>query len=147
MDEASRKSKDQEFDYLGHTIRKRKARTKRGDYFTSYQPAVSKQSIKGIKEKLKASKALGRVNNTLKEIAVELNPQIRGWFHNYGQFYVTELKKQLQCINGRLLLWVRRKYKRFRNRWKALAWLRTIAVAQPALFEHWKQGVIPHVRQ
>ena len=73
---------------------------------------MSKQSIKGIKEKLKASEALGRVNNTLKDIAVELNPQIRGWFQNYGQFYVTELKRQLQCINGRLLLWVRRKYKR-----------------------------------
>ena len=147
MDETSRKSKDQEFDYLGHTFRKRKARAKTGDYFTSYLPAVSKQSIKGIREKLKASEALRRVNNKLKDIAVELNPQIRGWFQNYGQFYVTELKKQLQCINGRLLLWVRRKYKRLRNRWKALAWLRTIATAQPALFEHWAKGVIPLVRQ
>ncbi|HEV2480487.1 MAG TPA: group II intron reverse transcriptase/maturase [Puia sp.] len=146
-DESSRESKHQEFDFLGHTFRKRATRSRVGHYFTSYLPAVSKQSIKGIREKLKASEALSRVNNTLSDIATELNPQIRGWFNGYGQFYASELKKQLQCINGRLLLWVRRKYKRLRNRWKALAWLRTIAKGQPALFEHWRQGVIPCVRQ
>ena len=146
-DKSSRESEHQEFDFLGHTFRKRKARSKTGDYFTSYLPAVSKRSIKAIQEKLKASEALGKVNNMLKEIAREVNPQIRGWFNSYGQFYPTELKRQLQCINGRLLLWARRKYKRLRNRWKALVWLRTIAIAQPALFEHWKQGVTPSVRQ
>jgi hypothetical protein len=33
------------------------------------RPAVSKRSVKGIREKLKASEPLRRVNNTLKEIA------------------------------------------------------------------------------
>jgi RNA-directed DNA polymerase len=146
-DKFSRESEHQEFDFLGHTFRKRKARTKTGDYFTSYLPAVSKRSIRAIQEKLKLSDALRRVNNTLKDIAKELNPQIRGWFNSYGQFYPTELKRQLQCINGRLLLWARRKYKRLRNRWKTLAWLKTIAIKQPALFEHWRQGVTPCVRQ
>ena len=146
-DKACRESEHQEFDFLGHTFRKRKARTKTGDFFTSYLPAVSKKSIQSIRGKLKESESLVKVNNTLKEVARELNPQIRGWFQSYGQFYSSELKKQLQCINGRLLLWVRRKYKRLRSRWKALAWLKTIALAQPALFEHWKQGVTPSVRQ
>jgi len=146
-DKACRESEHQEFDFLGHTFRKRKARTKTGDFFTSYLPAVSKKSIQSIRGKLKESESLVKVNNTLKEVARELNPQIRGWFQSYGQFYSSELKKQLQCINGRLLLWVRRKYKRLRSRWKALAWLRTIALAQPALFEHWKQGVTPLIRQ
>jgi RNA-directed DNA polymerase len=146
-DKACRESEHQEFDFLGHTFRKRKARTKTGDFFTSYLPAVSKKSIQSIRGKLKESESLVKVNNTLKEVARELNPQIRGWFQSYGQFYSSELKKQLQCINGRLLLWVRRKYKRLRSRWKALAWLKTIALAEPALFEHWKQGVTPSVRQ
>jgi RNA-directed DNA polymerase len=146
-DESCRGSKDQEFDFLGHTFRKRKAKSKTGDYFRSYLPAVSKKSIQSIREKLKESAALRKVNNTLKDVAAELNPRIRGWFQSYGQFYPSELKRQLQCINGRLLLWVRRKYKRLRSRWKALAWLKTLAKAQPALFEHWKQGVTPIVRQ
>lgn len=132
---------------MGHTFRKRMTRSKAGDYFTSYLPAISKRSAKGIGEKLKASDALQRVNNTLKDIAIELNPQIRGWLNSYGQFYASELKKQLPCINGRLLLWVRRKYKRLRSRWKALTWLKTIAKGQPGLFEHWKQGVTLRVRQ
>lgn len=146
-DKSSRESEHQEFDFLGHTFRKRKAKSKTGDYFTSYLPAVSKRSIGSIRDKLKESEVLCKVGNTLRDIAKELNPQIRGWFNSYGQFYPTELKRQLQCINGRLLLWARRKYKRLRNRWKALAWLRTIAAEQPALFEHWRQGVTPCVRQ
>ena len=146
-DKSSRKSEHQEFDFLGHTFRKRKARSKNGECFTSYLPAVSKKSIKGIREKLKESCVLSRVNNTLKDIARDLNPQIRGWFQSYGRFYTSELKNQLQCINGRLILWARRKYKRLRNRWKALAWLKTLAKQQPVLFEHWRQGVLPRVRQ
>jgi len=146
-DETSRSSKEQEFDFLGHTFRKRKARSKTGDYFTSYLPAVSRKSVQSIRQKLKESKTLRKVNNTLKDVAAELNPQIRGWFQSYGQFYPSELKKQLQCINGRLLLWARRKFKWLRSRWKALAWLKTIASQQPALFVHWAQGVTPSVRQ
>jgi RNA-directed DNA polymerase len=128
-------------------FRKRKARSKTGDYFTSYLPAVSRKSVQSIRQKLTESKTLRKVNNTLRDVAAELNPQIRGWFQSYGQFYPSELKKQLQCINGRLLLWVRRKFKRLRSRWKALAWLKTIASQQPALFVHWAQGVTPSVRQ
>ena len=147
-DQSSRESEHQEFDFLGHTFRKRKARSKTGDNFTSYLPAVSRQSIKGIREKLKSCELLAKATGTLKDIAKELNPKIRGWFNSYGQFYPTELKLQLQCINWRLILWARRKFKRFkRSRWKVLKWLRTIATQQPTLFEHWKQGVTPRVRQ
>jgi RNA-directed DNA polymerase len=140
----SRGSEHQEFDFLGYTFRKRKAKTKSGDYFTSYLPAVSKKSIKAIQEKVKECQPLVTTSGNLRDIAKELNPKIRGWFNSYGRFYPTELKRQLQYINRRLMLWARRKFKRLRgNRWHAKGWLRTIATQNRALFEHWIQGVTP----
>ena len=140
----SRDSEYQEFDFLGYTFRKRKAKSKTGDYFTSYLPAVSKKSIKAIQEKIKECEPLIKTSGNLRDIAKELNPKIRGWFNSYGRFYPTELKRQLQYINRRLMLWARRKFKRLRgNRWSAKAWLRTISTQSRALFEHWIQGVTP----
>jgi RNA-directed DNA polymerase len=140
----SRDSEHQEFDFLGYTFRKRKAKTKTGDYFTSYLPAVSKKSIKAIQEKIKECEPLVKTSGNLRDIAKELNPKIRGWFNSYGRFYPTELKLQLQYINRRLMLWARRKFKRLRgNRWHAKGWLRTKATQNRALFEHWIQGVTP----
>jgi RNA-directed DNA polymerase len=140
----SRNSEHQEFDFLGYTFRKRKAKTRSGDFFTSYLPAVSKKSIKSIQDKVKECEPLVKTAGTLKDIAKELNPKIRGWFNSYGQFYSSELKLQLQYINRRLMLWARRKFKRLKGgRWHAKAWLRTISTQNPALFEHWIQGVTP----
>ncbi|THU39763.1 group II intron reverse transcriptase/maturase, partial [Niastella caeni] len=102
------------------------ARDKKSECFTSFLPAVSKKSIKAIKEKVKACHALETTTVNLVEIANELNPKIRGWFNSYGKFYPSELKLRLRYINHRLMLWARRK-----------------ATKEPLLFEHWKQGVIP----
>jgi RNA-directed DNA polymerase len=144
----SRSSEHQEFDFLGHTFRKRKAKTKQGQFFTSYLPAVSKQSIQSIQQKVKECESLSRTTGSLRDIARELNPKIRGWFNSYGKFYSSELKIKLQCINSMLGTWARRKYTRFkRSRWNALNWLKAIAAQVPNMFEHWKQGVAPSVRQ
>jgi hypothetical protein len=140
----SRGSKHQEFDFLGHTFRKRMAKTKKGVYFTSYLPAVSKKAIKAIQEKVKECEPLARTTSNLQEIAKELNPKIRGWFNIFSKFYITEFKRQIQCINWRLMVWAKRKFKRLkRNRWNAKEWLRKISTSQPTLFEHWKHGVTP----
>jgi RNA-directed DNA polymerase len=140
----ARKSEHQEFDFLGHTFRKRGAKDKQGKKFTSFLPAVSKKSVKSIGEKLGECKTLSKTTGTLKEIAEELNPKIRGWFNSYGQYYPSELKRRLQCINRRLASWARRKFKRFkRSQWEALKWLRIVARKEQTLFEHWTRGVTP----
>ena len=140
----SKGSEHKEFDFLGHTFRKRKAKNKQGEYFTGFLPAVSTKAIKSIQEKVKECAPLVSTTGILKDIAKELNPKIRGWFNSYGNFYVSELKRKLQCINRQLMLWARRKFKRLkRNRWKAQQWLRKISTKEPTLFEHWIHGVTP----
>jgi RNA-directed DNA polymerase len=140
----SKSSEHQEFDFLGHTFRKRKARTKQGEFFTSYLPAVSKKAVKAIQGKVKECEPLAKTTGTLKEIATELNPKIRGWFNIFSKFYISEFKRHIQFINWRLMLWAKRKFKRLRrNRWNAKEWLRKISTSQPTLFEHWKHGVTP----
>jgi RNA-directed DNA polymerase len=140
----SKSSEHQEFDFLGHTFRKRKAKTKQGEFFTSYLPAVSKKAVKAIQGKVKECEPLAKTTGTLKEIATELNPKIRGWFNIFSKFYISEFKRHIQFINWRLMLWAKRKFKRLRrNRWNAKEWLRKISTSQPTLFEHWKHGVTP----
>ena len=105
---------------------------------------MSKTAIKEIREKIKECEFPVKTTCMLRDIAKELNPKIRGWFNSYGKFYVSELKRQLQCINRMLMLWARRKFKRLkRNRWYAKEWLRKVSTQEPALFEHWIQGVTP----
>lgn len=144
----SRGSRYQEFDFLGYTFRKRKAVTKDGQYFTSYLPAVSKKSIRSIQNQVKECRHISTASGTLRLIANELNPKIRGWFNSYGRFYPSELKLKLQCINRTLMLWAKRKFKRFRkNSWAALSWIKSIAKFNLTLFEHWRLGVPVSVRQ
>jgi RNA-directed DNA polymerase len=140
----SKDSEHQEFDFLGHTFRKRRARRKTGEIFTGYLPAVSKKSIKAIRETVKGCESLRKTTGNLRDIAAELNPKIRGWFNSYGNYYPSELKEKLECINLSLGSWARRKFKRFnRSMWNALKWLETICTKEPTLFEHWLQGVTP----
>jgi RNA-directed DNA polymerase len=140
----SRQSEHQEFDFLGYTFRKRGAMDKKGEFFTSFLPAVSKKSIQSIRKNLKECGAFASTFKNLKDLAEELNPKIRGWLQSYGKFYPSILKLKLQLVNGMLMSWVRRKFKRFkRSRWQAGKWLRSIYEKEPALFEHWANGVLP----
>ena len=49
----------------------------------------------------------------------------------------------IRYINGCLVKWVRRKYKKRKARRKAELWLGEIAKRDRNLFAHWKFGILP----
>ena len=66
-------------------------------------------------------------------------PAIGGWINYYGQFYRAQLRSTLQRIDGYLVRWARRKYKRLRERPKGTRdWLARVRRANPNLFAHWR---------
>ena len=71
------------------------------------------------------------------------NSQIQGWINYYTYFYKSEFYSVLRYINGILVKWVRRKYKKTKARRKAEHWLGTIAKRDKKLFAHWKIGILP----
>ncbi len=67
------------------------------------------------------------------------NPYIGGWINYYGQFYRAQLRSTLQRIDGYLVRWARRKYRRLQRRPKgAREWLAQVRRADPTLFAHWR---------
>ena len=132
------------FDFLGYTFRPRKAENKAKQYFVSFLPAISDKAKKRIGERMRSWWRTSRTNIGLKEIAAWLNPTIQGWVNYYAKFYKTEIYGLLERLNQRLIIWVTKKYKRFRGRTtRAREWLGMFAKNNPTLFAHWRFGIRP----
>lgn len=134
------------FDFLGYTFRRRKAKGKHGDYFTSFQPAISNKAKVAIRDRMRSWKLQRRGGSDLKRLASVINPVLRGWINYYGAYYKSELYKVLRHMNALLVKWAMRKYKRLRGRKvKAIKWLGEVSKRDSHLFAHWRYGVKPLV--
>ncbi len=131
------------FTFLGFDFRRRQAvNGKTGQKFDSFQPAMSTQAYKAIKGVIKQKWNLrSKVHMKLKEIAQEVNPQIRGWINYYGKFYGTSLKKLYHHIDEAILRWAKRKHKKLRRRKSgSYEWLKQVKSKVPNLLVHWQLG-------
>jgi len=127
------------FTFLGYGFRARKLRTKRGDFFFGFNPAISDEAAKQIRVQIRRWRLHVRSDTTLEELAREINPVVRGWINYFGRFHPSALLSTLNRINDYLVRWLVRKYKRFkRKRARAREALNRHARRFPGLFAHWK---------
>mgnify|MGYP006377111275 FL=1 len=131
------------FDFLGYTFQPRTAKNKYGKYFVSFLPAMGEKAKKAIRKEVRSWKLQFKVDKNLWDIANMFNKQIQGWINYYTHFYKSEIYDVLRYINGRLVYWVRRKYKKRNSRRRAQHWLGGIAARDRNLFAHWKFGILP----
>ena len=131
------------FDFLGYTFQPRRAMSKKGVYFVSFAPAVSRKAQTAMRQKLHEMHLVRRTDMALEEIARRINPIVRGWIQYYGLYYKSVLRELLDHLNWTLVQWVRRKYKPLRRQRQATHWLGRVARRQPGLFAHWQMGVLP----
>ena len=138
------------FDFLGFTFRPRSARNRKtGQNFTAFLPAISKKSMKRIKEAVRAWKLNRKTFACLLDISNEVDTQISGWMNYYMKFGRSEFRKVLNYINERLTRWVMRKYKRFskgKKLGRAYEWLVEYAAHNRNEFSHWVKGFVPYPR-
>ena len=131
------------FDFLGYTFRTRFARSKTGKYFTAFSPAVSKKAIKSFNQRIREIRRTTTFKS-LEQLALDINPVIRGWANYFGCYNQSEMKHKLAKVNLTLVIWARKKYKKLRrSEAKAWKWLKRCAATQPKLFAHWKMGLRP----
>lgn len=127
------------FTFLGYGFRVRKLRTKYGDFFFGFSPAVSDEAAKQIRVQIRRWRLHLRSDTTLEQLAREINPVVRGWINYFGRFHPSALNSTLNRINDYLVRWLVRKYKRFkRKRARAREALNRHARRFPGLFAHWK---------
>ena len=132
------------FNFLGFTFRPRLAKSKHGNFFVSFLPAVSDDAQKTIGREIRRWRINRRSDKTITDLARFINPIVQGWINYYGRFYKSGLYPLLRRINEYLLRWATRKYKRLRGHLlRAVRWLRSVARREPALFAHWRLGVRP----
>ena len=135
----SGKGQSGNFTFLGYNFRPRYVVNKEGVGFTSFQPGVSNEASKQMRMKIRGWKLHRITYRTLNDISEEYNSVLRGWWNYYGAFCPSELRKVFVYFHKRLMLWVRRKYRRFkRRRMASFYWLRRVALDNPDLFISWK---------
>ena len=133
------------FDFLGYTFRTRRAKNKQGDFFNTFTPAVSKDSAKAFREKIRAL-VKGTYDIGLDKLAELLNPVIRGWMNYFMVYRPSEARREIDYVNHVLVRWVRKKYKIIKRSWgRAWRMLLRLAQATPPLFHHWQRGIRPTI--
>lgn len=134
------------FDFLGFTFQPRVAKSRTGQIFVTFGPAISDKAKKRIRATMRRTWHVPRrTKMSLNELAGTFNPSLRGWIRYYGRFRPSALVSALRGLNLGLRLWAMRKYKRFRKRPQAaMAWLVGIAAKERGLFAHWEiPGLAP----
>ncbi len=121
------------FDFLGYTFRPRLAAWKDGRFGVSFLPAASGRGLKQVRQRIRGWQLPRRTDRSLWDLAREFNRVIRGWIGYYGEFYRSALRPTLWQIDHFLVRWVRRKFKRLRDRPRgAWSWLRRMARTTPS---------------
>jgi len=132
------------FDFLGYTFRQRPVRTRTGQLFVGFTPAMSNDAGKAIRQQMRGWRLHLRSDLSLGDLARMVNPMLRGWINYYGHFYKTGLYPTFRHLNEYLFRWAQQKYKRLRGHtWRTWRWLQSIARRDPNLFAHWRLGVLP----
>jgi group II intron reverse transcriptase/maturase len=126
------------FTFLGFTFRARKARSRHGENFTSFLPAISTDALNKVSREVRGWRLHHRTGHTVTELARWINPIVSGWMDYYGAFYRSALYPLLQRINAYLMRWTRKKYKRLRGFKKAKNCWEGITSRHPRMFAHWR---------
>jgi len=144
-DKYPKRHENESFEFLGYTFRRRLVKSKNGNFFNGFSPAVSKSAGKHFRDRIREIRKLNR-NFTLEKLAEIMNPIIRGWANYFSKFCASEARKVLDYVNLTLIRYIRFKFKIVkRSKAKAFRYLVRKASAQPDLFYHWQMGIRPTI--
>lgn len=133
------------FDFLGYTFRRRIVKSKHGNFFNSFTPAVSKGASQHLRDSIREIRR-NHKTASLEELAQRMNPVIRGWMNYFYKYSAGEARNVLNYVNLTLIQWIRCKYKSTgRKHLKSHKLLGRICTEQPNLFYHWQMGLRPSV--
>lgn len=136
-----------QFTFLGYTFRPRKAVDKFGRVYVNFSPAVSREALKAMRQRVRSWHLQLKCDKDLGDLSNMFNPVLRGWLNYYGRFYPSAMKPLWRSVNDYLVRWQRRKYKHLANGViRAARALGRLAEASPNAFVHWQLGFRPAAR-
>jgi RNA-directed DNA polymerase len=128
------------FDFLGYCFRPRLVKNSRSkQLFCGFNPAVSPRALKHLRSTIRDLKFRRQTHLSLEDIALRLNPILRGWIEYYGRFTPSALQPLFRHVDLTLVGWARRKFKRFGARLtQAHCFIKQVARDNVDLFTHWR---------
>ncbi len=130
-----------QFGFLGFSYQPRRSKSKYGvnKSYTIFTAELSKENQKKIRSEIKAAVEWRNTRMEIKDIALRLDSKLRGWINYFGLYGKGELRKVMIHLNGRIMRWLKRKYKITGNK-KARLKLTSIIHEYPMMFYHWQKG-------
>ena len=101
-----------QFDFLGYCFRPRLLRSRSGQMFVGFTPAISPHAAKRIRQQVRRWRLHRLSDRSLEDLAQSINPVIQGWMNYFGAYQRSALISVLRHIDQHLLKWVKRKYKK-----------------------------------
>jgi len=92
-------SKNHSFNFLGYTFRTSYVKSKNGNFFNAFTPAVSKEASKLFRQKIKDIR-LNSKTLSMEKLANLMNPVIRGWMNYFMVYGSREARKSLDLDYG-----------------------------------------------
>jgi RNA-directed DNA polymerase len=126
------------FTFLGYRFCPRTVRSKHGRLFTAFVPAISPEALVKISGEVRRWRLHQRTGHDLNDLAERINPMVRGWMNYYGRFFRSELHPLLKRINGYLVRWARKKYRRLAPFKRVKRWWDDLVHRNRALFAQWR---------
>jgi RNA-directed DNA polymerase len=94
------------FTFLGYTFQPRKAVDKYGRVYVNFSPAVSRDAMKAMRQRVRGLHLQLKCDKELSDLSKMFGPVLRGWANYYGRFYPTALKPLWRHVNDYLVGWM-----------------------------------------
>ena len=124
------------FVFLGFEFRARRMRATDG-WYDSFRPAADPAKLKGLRAVIRGWRLPRRVNSTVDDLRVLINPWVRGWMAYYAAFGNREPCQVLRYLNFQMFKWLRNKYRIRSLRKAGVVWRRMTRMWHGA-FYHWR---------
>ncbi len=136
------------FDFLGFSFQPRVVKSRNGDIFVGFNPAVSNKAANAMRDEIRSWRMHRRSDKSLEDLSRMFNPIIRGWVSYYGSYYRSKLYQSLMPLNLIMAKWAMRKYKKLKgHQRRASRWILKIRRRSPHLFAHWQLACKPMAGQ
>ena len=130
------------FTFLSYSFQPRSKPNTFGKHnkFMVFNAAICEKAKTFIRERIKAVFNPRNTQVSLEQVAVKLNPKIRGWLNYYSKFNPTEAKKVFLYINELIRRWIEEKY-RLKSKKVVQREYDSYVQTNTDLFVHWQKGI------
>lgn len=125
------------FEFLGFSFKPLPAKSPyKKKLYPLFRGEISSSSRQKIIASIRDEKVLRNTQLEIKDIAVRMNPKLRGWINYYGLMGKRQLQRTFYRLEERLVKWIGNKYKiGYKLSFAKLAMMKK---ENPNLFYHWE---------